>query len=347
MKTTKTVQAGSDIVLTKFERPANASKYTALRTGYGTEYYNLYANTKVETPTVSTVTSTTNFTKYYGKISNCGKDENGKYSGGKTGDQTGKEWEIRNWYNGPWTCVLRYPEERTRNLIAELAIEAAQNDLIGYDQSQRNTYWTHLKASNYRPSKITIACEADCSSGVIGNTRAVGYLTNNSKLQNVAATYTGDLKAGFKAAGFTVLTDSKYLTSSDYLLPGDILLREGHHVTTNLGIGKYTAAASETNKTTTVNTVKATSKTKFAVSGTTTPNKTAVCNVKVTDAESLYVRSWAGKENAPIKSPEYILKDKIVALCDSILDSAGKEWYYIKIDNKTYGFASAAYLKKI
>lgn len=28
-------------------------------------------------------------------ISNCGYDENGKYSGGAAGDQTGAEWEIR------------------------------------------------------------------------------------------------------------------------------------------------------------------------------------------------------------------------------------------------------------
>lgn len=38
-------------------------------------------------------------------------DENGGISGGKVGDQTGQEIHIRSYYNYPWNCVLRYPEE--------------------------------------------------------------------------------------------------------------------------------------------------------------------------------------------------------------------------------------------
>ena len=34
-------------------------------------------------------------------ISNCGHDENNRYSGGKAGDQTGTEWRVINWYNRP------------------------------------------------------------------------------------------------------------------------------------------------------------------------------------------------------------------------------------------------------
>ena len=143
-----------------------------------------------------------NFQPYYGLISNSGSDQNGRASGGRAGDQTGSEWKIRTWYNRPWDCVLRYPDRSVANLIAQLAIEAADNNLIGYDQGQRNTYWQHLKASNFRPSQITIACEADCSKGVIDNTRAVGYLLNIPALQNINATYTGNMRSGFKASGF-------------------------------------------------------------------------------------------------------------------------------------------------
>ena len=46
------------------------------------------------------------------------------------------------------------------------------------------------------------------------------------------------MKSSFKAAGFQVLTASKYLNSFDYLMPGDILLNQIHHTATNLGIGK-------------------------------------------------------------------------------------------------------------
>ena len=88
------------------------------------------------------------------------------------------------------------------------------------------TYWTQLQKAGYRPSKITTACEADCSAGVIANTRAAGYLLNISKLKDLKASYTGDMRTGYKNAGFEVLTDSKYTTSTAYLLPGDILLNE-------------------------------------------------------------------------------------------------------------------------
>ena len=53
-------------------------------------------------------------------ISNCGHDERGKYSGGKAGDQTGTEWQVINWYNRPWKCVLRHPNAATRKLIAQM-----------------------------------------------------------------------------------------------------------------------------------------------------------------------------------------------------------------------------------
>ena len=170
-------------------------------------------------------------------ISNSGGDENGGISGGKAGDQTGKEWCLRSWYNRPWSCILRHPDAAVRAKIAELAEKAAKNDKIGYDQYQRDTYWQQLQKVGYDPSKITTACEADCSAGVIANVKAVGYLLGLDKLKNVNATYTGNMRSGFKAAGFTVLTASKYLTSPDYLLPGDILLNDDHHTATNITQG--------------------------------------------------------------------------------------------------------------
>ena len=109
-------------------------------------------------------------------ISNSGHDENGKYLGGKAGDQTGTEWALIPWYNRPWKCVLRHPDAKVRAKLAELGVKAAKNNLVGYDQNQRGTYWQHLKASNYDPAQITIACEADCSAGVIANIKATGYL---------------------------------------------------------------------------------------------------------------------------------------------------------------------------
>ena len=176
-------------------------------------------------------------------ISNCGHDENNKYKNGKAGDQTGGEWALISWYNRPWNCVLRHPDAKVRKKIAELAKAAAQNNLVGYDQNERYTFWEHLKASAYNPAKITVACEADCSSGVAAIVKAVGYLLGDAKLQAVSIyCYTGNLRAALKAAGFEVLTASKYLTSDASLLEGDILLNESAHVATNLTNGSKSGA---------------------------------------------------------------------------------------------------------
>lgn len=167
------------------------------------------------------------------RMSNCGHDENGRYSGGRAGDQTGTEWYLRSWYSYPWNYIIRWKDDRLGDLFADLAIEAAKNNLIGYDQYQRETFWEHLKASGYHPSKITIACEADCSSGTIALIRAVGYLKGIKELQQCNATYTGNMMSYFQSANgkkyFEILT-GKYLTNSSYAKRGDINLNTAHHV---------------------------------------------------------------------------------------------------------------------
>lgn len=163
-----------------------------------------------------------------GLIANCGSDENGSYRGGKSGDQTGREWDVSRWAN--WqSCVLRHPDEKVRTLFAALAMEAASNDRIGYDQGQRWTFWQELQRSGYHPSKIKKNCETDCSAGVIAIVRAVGYLTGNNRLKFIGGTYTGDMRSAFRKAGFKVLTAQKYRTSTDYLKAGDILLEDSYH----------------------------------------------------------------------------------------------------------------------
>lgn len=173
-------------------------------------------------------------------ISNCGSDENKKYRGGRAGDQTGDEWRVISWYNRPWSCVLRWPGKRVAQDIAYCARAAAENDKIGYDQDQRDTFWKALcNVANYDPALITVACEADCSCGVASIVKAVGYRQGISALSDIDPDYywTGNLRAGLKDIGFQVLTGSKYVTSDRYLLPGDILLYDNHHTAINLDVG--------------------------------------------------------------------------------------------------------------
>lgn len=61
----------------------------------------------------------------------------------------------------------------------------------------------------------------------------------------------------------------------------------------------------------------------------------------------LNVRSWAGKENPRIKSWPQLAKGNLVDVCDTVEAADGSDWYYIRIDGRIYGFASAKYIEKV
>ena len=63
-------------------------------------------------------------------------------------------------------------------------------------------------------------------------------------------------------------------------------------------------------------------------------------------ASSLYVRKWAGTENAPLTSCPTISNGTKVDVCDTIKAKDGSDWYYIKTPKGTYGFSSAKYIVK-
>ena len=265
------------------------------------------------------------------KISNCGHDERGRYAGGKAGDQTGTEYQIMNWYSRPWLCVLRFNDAKIATMIADMATKAAQNNLIGYDQgtsgnsNDRYSFWRHLKASNYDPAQITVACESDCSASTAAIVKGAGYRLNNARLKAVSIYLTTrNMRAAMKIAGAKVLTDRKYLTSGDYLKAGDILLNDNHHV----AIAVTTGAKASTLSTPTI------------------LSKTPKWVGKVT-ANTLNVRTWAGTEYAQLKSYPTLAKGNLVDVCDIIKAKDKADWYYIRIAGKYFGFVSAKYIKKV
>lgn len=172
-------------------------------------------------------------------ISNCGHDEHGGYHGGTAGDQTRTEYQVRSWFNRPWNYVLRPATAAIGSKLADIARAAAENNNIGYDQDQRLTYYNALKAANWNPANITTRCETDCSASTVANIIATGHQLGITSLQNLSPSlYSGNIRSALVYAGFKQLTASKYLTSSQYLLPGDVLLYENHHVAINLTSGK-------------------------------------------------------------------------------------------------------------
>jgi hypothetical protein len=75
------------------------------------------------------------------------------------------------------------------------------------------------------------------------------------------------------------------------------------------------------------------------------PSKTPKWVGKVT-ANSLNVRTWAGTENAKLKSYPMLAKGNLIDVCDTVKAKGGNPWYYIRIAGKYFGFVSAKYIKK-
>ena len=218
-------------------------------------------------------------------IGQASKDENGKYSNGSSGDQTQAEVYTRTWYNRPWNFIIRAKDENVRNKIAIAMENACSNNMIGYDQNQRNTLLTLARNVGYDTSKISKACETDCSALTsvccmyAGIKESSLYINGNSPTTSV-------LRSRLVSTGqFTVLTDSKYRTSDKYLLRGDILLYEGHHVAVNLTDGcnsNVSECISTYTKTQFISDIQlAIGVTVDGIAGTNTLNKTVTVSNKI------------------------------------------------------------------
>lgn len=84
-----------------------------------------------------------------GQIVNVSINEKGKATGGKPGDQIGKEFCIRSYYNYPWKYVLRYEEPEVRKSNEEIAREVIRG-LWGNGSDRMN----RLRNAGYNPEEI-------------------------------------------------------------------------------------------------------------------------------------------------------------------------------------------------
>ena len=160
------------------------------------------------------------------KIGHASCGENKKIKGGNAGDNNGKEVCTRSWYNGGWQFVLRPKTSTLAEKSAKACEKGCANNNIGYDQNQRNTLHTQAKKVKYDLSKITTKCETDCSAFM-----TVCAITGGANIEYGSnGPTTSTMKSKFSASGdYSVLTDSKYLTSDKYLKRGDILVKAGSH----------------------------------------------------------------------------------------------------------------------
>lgn len=210
LKSATSVLSASNVVLMQFEKPADqGSSVQQKRAGYGQTYYEKYAvNNAAQTTGGSSMA-----TKY---IVAARIDENGKASGGTAGDQTGKEVMVQTLSSsGSWTYILRPPAGGVDKMVKE-AYNVAANDKIGYDQNQRTTLYTYAKAAGWDLSKITTACECDCSALIAVLACCAGYSVSKD-------IYTGNEVKALTDVGFT-----KKTYSESALKVGDVLWRNGH-----------------------------------------------------------------------------------------------------------------------
>lgn len=91
-------------------------------------------------------------------------DENGHASGGKAGDQTGKEVCIQEYYPHKlgWRTI-RAKDPADREAIAQDMEWACANDLIGYDQKQNQTLYNVAQYVGFNCSLVATPCETDCA----------------------------------------------------------------------------------------------------------------------------------------------------------------------------------------
>ena len=91
-------------------------------------------------------------------------DENGHASGGKAGDQTGKEVCIQEYYPHKlgWRTI-RAKDPADREAIAQDMEWACANDLIGYDQNQNQTLYNVAQYVGFNCSLVATPCETDCA----------------------------------------------------------------------------------------------------------------------------------------------------------------------------------------
>ena len=86
---------------------------------------------------------------YYGngKAVGASINEQGKAVGGKTGDQTGREIRIHNYYNYPWDSVWRYPESENRKSLTQAQSTKANSSKTYFCKDFKNGKQYEVTAS--------------------------------------------------------------------------------------------------------------------------------------------------------------------------------------------------------
>lgn len=177
------------------------------------------------------------------RIGHASIDENGHITGGKLGDQTGKEICIRTWYNKGWDYYIECIDDELAEKAADIMEEICCDKNFGYDQNQRLTGYNAI-VKNKKKVKGAKG-EFDCSSLVAACYKLAGLDVSQSCT-------TRNLRKALLATGkFKAYSSTEYAWSENYAKRGGIYLKEGSHVVMALNDGKKVAKAANTSNATT------------------------------------------------------------------------------------------------
>lgn len=167
------------------------------------------------------------------RIGNASIDENGEISGGKIGDQTGKEIYERDWYQHkhPWNVYLECTDPTLAKSAAEYMGQICNDPNYGYNQNERTTGYVSIIKNGRRVKGAKGSF--DCSSSVSGcyNLAGIPSLSINNTTRTLR-------NALLRTGKFVEYTDSSHLLSGKLAKVGGIYLSEGHHVVMVIHVDK-------------------------------------------------------------------------------------------------------------
>lgn len=242
-------------------------------------------------------------------------DERGKASGGKAGDQTGKEVKTGDYYNFGQTVVYRPKTVALGNKIAAAAVAIAKNPNVGYDQGNRTSLWTAADKADWKIADIKTKCETDCSAMIAVECRVAGVKISKD-------VWTGNLGEALMDTGDFKKLDKSYCDDPALLRKGDIVLNPQKHVVTVISNGSKATAK----KTTATTTKKSTSN---------------VTKGRVTANSGLNIRKKPSTKASIVKAVPH----GTILSCYGTKKAEGMTWWAVNKGKSQW--AAAKYIKKV
>lgn len=164
------------------------------------------------------------------QIAQASIDERGKGRGGKAGNQSGSELNMRSAYDANWHTLVVWKDAARGIRCATAGRDAAGNPHVGYDMDQRNTILPLAEAVQWQLGKITTDCECDCSSLVSVCSIAAGA-PKEIMYEGGNLAYTGNLAQRLERTGLvTVYRGLTYAQMLAKAAPGSIFISNTHTV---------------------------------------------------------------------------------------------------------------------